>query len=447
MTSRAYGRYAASVTDDGQQSQTVRRLPAWPLILLFGFYPFWWAVGVVDVIRIPVGALMAMQMFRAGTLQAPRGFGIWLLFLLWAGCSGIMLGSAGDLIGFTYRYLLYIAATSLFIYVYNGREALTSRAVSGMMTCWWLTTVIGGYLGILFPAGVIRTPMSYLLPAGLQSNELVNHMVIRRLAQYNSESSLQLEPRPSAPFLYTNNWGNVYSLLLPFVLVYLIEVRGERRYPWLLAMLPISAVPAALTLNRGMFVGIGIAIAYVVLRLLILRRFRAVGGLVALAALGLLLFQLLPTQERLANRLGGDTGTNSTRSSLYLQSLELVPESPIFGLGGPQPSSGVEQPPVGTQGQLWMLLVSHGPIATALFTGWFILVFLRTRRRTDPMSLAAGTIILVGTVELLYYGILPNGLPIMMVATAMALRPPQGSRQGAPAAQTGSAHSLTAIGS
>jgi len=63
------------------------------------------------------------------------------------------------------------------------------------------------------------------------------------------------------------------------------------------------------------------------------------------------------------------------------------------------------------------------------------------------MSLAAGTIILVGTVELLYYGILPNGLPIMMVATAMALRPPQGSRQGAPAAQTGSAHSLTAIGS
>jgi hypothetical protein len=48
------------------------------------------------------------------------------------------------------------------------------------------------------------------------------------------------------------------------------------------------------------------------------------------------------------------------------------------------------------------------------------------------MGTACQAVLLVGLVELLYYGMLPNGLPLMMVAAGMGLRkdasrPPAGA--------------------
>ncbi len=106
----------------------------------------------------------------------------------------------------------------------------------------------------------MRTPLSIGAPGRpAVNNDLVNHMVVRRLTQFNPDSFLQVAARPSAPYLFTNNWGNAYSLLLPFVIAYLFEVRGSRRFLWVALLVPVSAVPAFLTLNRGMFLGLGIA--------------------------------------------------------------------------------------------------------------------------------------------------------------------------------------------
>ena len=284
--------------------------------------------------------------------------------------------------------------------------------------------MVGGYLGLLLPTVVIRTPMSRLLSADLQANELVNHMVIRRFAQYNPDSYFHLDPRPSAPFLYTNNWGNVYSLLLPFVVVYLLQVRHTRRFLPLALMLPVSAVPAILTLNRGMFLGIGVTMVYVAFRLALRRRFRALGVLAGLAVVAVVAILVLPVQQRIDTRLSGASDSNSDRLSLYSQSLALVPGSPLFGYGGPQANPDATSAPIGTQGQVWLLLVSHGPFATALFVGFFVATFVRSWPRADPVGLASNAVLLVGTMELAYYGIVPNGLPVMMVAAAMALRRP-----------------------
>jgi O-antigen ligase len=247
-------------------------------------------------------------------------------------------------------------------------------------------------------------------------------MVIRRFAQYNPDSYFQLDPRPSAPFLYTNNWGNVYSLLLPFVIVYLLQVRGERRFGLLALMLPISAIPAALTLNRGMFLGIAVAISYVALRLAMRGKLRALTTLALVTVIGVLAIQLSPLQERLDARLGGETNSNTDRTSLYVQSLQLIPQSPLFGFGGPRDPVTPTAAPVGTQGQVWLLLVSHGPIAALCFVGFFVVAFYRIRRRSDPMGVACATVMLVGSMELFYYGVVPNGLPLMVVAAAMGLR-------------------------
>jgi hypothetical protein len=395
---------------------------------LFVFFPMWWALGVVDVIWVPAALIMALYLQRAGAVQAPRGFGVWLLFLGFAAGSALMLTSGGDLLAFLYRYSIYLSSTVLFLYVYNARETLTTRFISGTLTCWWLATVVGGYLGLLFPTVVIRTPMSYLLTGSLQANDLVNHMVIRRFAQYNPDSFFRIEPRPSAPFLYTNNWGNVYSLLLPFVVVYLIHVRRQRRF-WLLAlMLPVSVVPAVATLNRGMFLAIGISTVYVGARMVLRRNTVGLAILGVVVVVGAVALQAYPVQDRLEARLGGSANSNTDRLSLYAGALHLVPHSPLFGFGGPQPSSGPTMAPVGTQGQVWLLLVSHGPIATSCFVAFFLLAFWRVRKRWDPMGIACATVLLVGTLELAYYGVVPNGLPLMMVAAAAGLREPRGMR-------------------
>ena len=398
---------------------------------LFGAYALWWLLGVLDMVLIPLAALMALLLLRTPGVRAPRGFGLWLLFLLWAACSVIELTAGAQFIGFTYRYLIYLSATVLFLYVYNARARLTGRYVLGLLTIVWLTTVAGGYLGVFFPDGVIRTPMAYVvdglkaLTPGLSTllnNELVTHMVVRRFAQFNPGSLLELSPRPSAPFRFTNNWGNAYSLLLPVVVAYGLQTTRLRRRLLFLVALPLSAVPAFLTLNRGMLIGIAIAMVYAGFRLLLMRRHKPVLWMAVAAITGAVLFALLPVQERIDSRLANEGSSNETRSSLYLQALGSVPESPLFGYGVPKEGDNPNAPPVGTQGQVWMILVSHGPFALAAAMGWFLLAIVGSRRRRDATGLAAHTTLLVGTVELLYYGVLPYGLPLMMVAAALALR-------------------------
>lgn len=400
------------------------QLPRWPLGAAFVGFPVWWLLGVVDAIWIPVAAVMVLILAQSSGVRVARGFGLYLVFLVWSGFSVVMLSSIGDLIGFAYRWMIYASCAVILVYVYNARRSISARYVSGCLTALWVTTFVGGYLGLLLPSVVVKTPLAYLLPASLKSNDLVNHMVIRRLAQYNPDSFLRVDPRPSAPFLYTNNWGNVYSLLLPFVVAYLFEIRGTRRFKWIALMIPVSAVPALLTLNRGMYLGIAVAVLYAALRLAMAGRVQAVALLGGLAVVGVVLFTVLPVQQRIGNRLSdtAESTSNTTRTSLYVQALALVPSSPLFGYGAPVPGENPDEAPVGTQGQVWVLLVSHGPGATFCFVGFFAVALARSRRRRDPVGLASSTTLLVSIMELAYYGVVPNGLPIMMVAAAMGMR-------------------------
>lgn len=407
----------------GGHKVAASELPAWPLVTLFVLFPVWWFVGLADLIWILMAAPMALLLLRSRAVQVPRGFGVYLLFLAWATFSAVQLERAGQLIGFGYRLALYVSAAVLFVYAFNARRRLTGRVVCGALTGYWMATVAGGYLALAFPGAVLRTPLSFLLPAALLDNELVNHMVIRRMTQWNPDAWIQLDPRPSAPFLYTNNWGNVYSLLLPFVVAHLFQIRGTRRFWWLLALVPVSFVPAFLTLNRGMFLGLGVAIAYASLRLVLMGNVRAVVSIAAAAALGAGAFFVLPAQDRLEHRVTESSSTED-RASLYAQALDTIPESPILGHAVPQQPANPNLDPVGTQGQFWMILVSHGVGALVCFVGWFVIAFVMSLRRTDLVGLVAHTVLLVAVMELLYYGALPYGLPIMMTAAALALRPP-----------------------
>jgi len=365
----------------------------------------------------------------------PRGFGLWLIFLGWAAFSLIEVNGIANYLNFFFKYAIYLSATVLFVYVYNARRQLDARKILGLLTIVWLTTVAGGYLGVAFPGGVLRTPMSFVVSvlkvvfpgsATILNNELVQYMVVRRFAQYNPTSFFGVAPRPTAPFRFTNNWGFAYSVLLPAAVAYALVASPKRKILILGILIPASLVPALLTLNRGMMVGVAIAMVYASVRLLFRGR---PGPLIATALFAVVafgLFSALHIQDRLDTRLGHEGSSTDVRASLYEQSLQSVPASPIFGKGTPQGGNNATDPnapPVGTQGQVWMVLVSHGPVALAGFLGWFGLVVWQSRRRTDVPGFACHVALTVATIELFYYGTLPYGMPMMMTIAAVAVRP------------------------
>ena len=413
----------------GNARPEATELPAWPLLVGLVGFPVWWVIGLVDVMWPVLGLVMVGYLGRARNVAMPRGIGLWFAFLMLVVCSGIMLPGPGSLLVWGYRLLQYAAAGVVAIYVYNARSKLTTEVLVGGLVALWATTVAGGYLGVLFPDAVFRTPMSYVTPQALLGNELFNHMVIRRFAQFNPESYFEIAPRPSAPYHYTNNWGQAFTVLTPFVLAAMVIWRRKRRF-WLLAVaLPIGLVPAFLSLNRGMFIGLALAGTYIAIRKGVRGDARALLAIAAVGVIAASIYTALPTEQLLAQRLEGSS-TTEDRASLYAQSLDAIRESPIFGYGAPTEPDNPNLPPVGTQGQLWMVLVSHGPLALLCFVGWMFMAWLRSIRRHELVPMIANACLLVTMVQIGFYGLLPHGLPVIGVLIAIVLRPPEAQQSG-----------------
>lgn len=398
-------------------------LPRWPLTAMLAAFPLWWVLGAAEMMWLPLAGAMVVLMARRGGIRVPRGFGLWLLFLVLMLVSVIGIDTSGRLIGFVYRALQYLTVTVVFVYVYNARRTITIDDVLRLLTLFWLYVVAGGWLGVIAPEFAFRTPLGYVLPGALQANELVGEMVVRRATQWNPEAWTLLDPRPSAPFLYTNGWGNAYSLLLPPVLARLARMPRDFRFVLLLAAVPVSFVPAFLTLNRGMFIGLGVAAVYGGLRLLAAGRWRAVLALTTACAAGLVAASAMDVWSRLLGRVESSSSTED-RANLYDETLQRTLMSPLFGYGAPRPSWTEGAPSAGTQGHIWMVMFSHGLPAAALFLGALAWLAAATWRARTPAALAVHVIQVVLLVEVFYYGVLPHGLLLVMLTAAAVLPAP-----------------------
>lgn len=413
-----------------------RTLPAWPLAMGVAGYPLWWLLGVGDLVWPPLAVVMVFYLAARGpaNVRVPRGFGVWLLFLLWMTISVVQIGTFGRLIGFAFRALLYLSATVIFVYVYNARTSITKETIGRLASQFLAVMTVGGFLGIALPLLSFRTPLAYLLPASLRANEYVHEMVVRRVTQFNPDAWAPGSPRPSAPFVYTNGWGYAYAVILPIAIAYAISSRGHRRLRWLVPTIVLSTVPAFLTLNRGMFIGLGVALLYIVVRAVLARNVKVLAVVMAVSVIGALVFALLPTEERLSQRLDTSSSTED-RFGLYIETIERTAESPIIGFGAPRPSETAGAPAVGTQGQIWSVIFSHGFGAAIPFILWFLLVCRRSRYLHDPIGLAMGGAVLSTSVTIFFYGLLNAGLMLIFMVCGVIMRaePDQIDRAATPA--------------
>jgi hypothetical protein len=416
-------------------SRGPRPLPRWPLLALFVAFPVWWLLGLGALIWPILALPMLGALVIRGRLRVPSGFVIWLGFLLWMLGSGVQLDSSERVLGWLYRAGLYFAATVVFLYVYNTpRRRLPPRMLALMLTVFWLFVVAGGFLGMLLPNGSFSTPVELLLPQDLIANGFVNALVHPSFAQ-TAGASLGVAPRPQAPFTYTNEWGANFALLVPMVFTAMSRTRTAGGRLLLGLLLPVGMVPAAVSLNRGLFLSLGAGLLYAALRFTIRGRVKPLIGITVVVCVAAAVFAVGPAKQLLQERVA-NSATNQTRAALYLETIDRVKSSPLLGYGAPRPSEVTPgAPSAGTQGQLWMVLFSHGYPGAALYVGWYLWVLWRTRRGRTSVAFWAHVTVFIGLVQLPYYGALPAQLVIVMIAAAVALREEEVAPRPVPARQ------------
>ncbi len=391
-------------------AQPSTRLPMWPITAPLVTYPFWWMTGIGELALVPFAACAVALLLRQSSVRVPRGIGAWLIMLLWVVASLVAIDTGGRLIGAVYRLALYAAVTVFIVYLYNAWTPRNVQAVCGAISVFLLYMVLGAVAGLLFPLWEFSTPLSLLLPKSLLTNELVAEMAYRRLTNFDptAYNAAVMSPRPSAPFVYTNGWGNSYSLVLPFVLLYVAQTTDRTKKVMVILLLAASVVPAALTLNRGMFLGLGVGAVYFLVRATIDGRWGWLLGATLAVACGVLLVLFLPIQERLQAR-DASSGSTATRLILYQEAWQRTLDSPVVGYGAPRPSVHAGAPSVGTQGQFWATLFSHGLFAAASLVAWLAVVTVVSFRRADALHIATGAVGLIALTEVFYYGFIPFG--------------------------------------
>ncbi|MGA5301389.1 O-antigen ligase family protein [Nucisporomicrobium flavum] len=426
------------------------RLPAWPVAGILALYPLWWALGlgvlIFPIMAAPMLVLLVRRRAAGRPLRLPPGFGWWALFLaavvisiaaLGADPAGTVAEAATDrLVAVIYRLVMYAALTVLLVYTGNLTELeLPRRRLVKLLGWLFVVTVAGGLLGILAGTFEFTSPVEWLLPGGVRSKGFVQSLVHPYAAQIMDLVGGE-KPRPAAPWGYTNTWGNNFCLLMGWLVVAAWATRNAGTKLLAVLCLAVAVIPAVVSLNRGLWIGIGVVVLYVAVRYVLMGRLWIIAAVV-LAAVGLVVALIAtPLGDVVDARL--DNGkSNGVRSFLVQRAVDGFVDSPVIGYGSTRntiggrnsitvgESAGCERCgnfTVGGNGQLWQLLYAHGAVGTIAYLGFFGYGLWRFRRDRTPIGIAAGAAIVSSFTAMFWYNAIPTPLAFMFLAYALLWR-------------------------
>jgi len=398
-----------------------RRAPAWPTVALLGWYPLWWLLGLGAAAWIVFPAIAALSLVLRRQVLVPPGFLLWVGFLAFMLLSVVRLEGPSDLVPFGLRAGFYLGATALLLDVVNGGSRLSTERIHRLLVVLFAVTVAGGLVGVVAPYLALRPPIASFLPAALREHPYVVDLITPRFAEVTVVRGVEIS-RPSAPFTYTNGWGAAMALLAPFAVA--AAVRPVRGLPVGLVrvLLGVAVVPVLLSLNRGLWFGLALGGAYVAAR----RRPSGRAGLgigmvVVVLVVGAVLTWTPIGAQALDSLSVRAADSDNVRSQLIAETVSRTLDSPVLGYGGPR-TVDFARVPLGTHGQLWTLLFSHGIPAALFYVGFLGHALWWSRNPRTAVGVAAHVSLLVGCTQLLYYGQVPHQLFILMAAFALAVR-------------------------
>ncbi|TDD52841.1 hypothetical protein E1286_08175 [Nonomuraea terrae] len=415
---------------------------AWPIAALLIGYPVWWALGFGGLSVIVVAVPMAVVLWRRRPIRVPRGFGLWALLLAGYLISGLMLAesppgtygelSAGRVIGYLMRLALYTSVVVMMLYLGNLTEReLPQLRLVRMLGVLFVTTVAGGLLGVFFPAFSYTAPVQLLLPDWIGGNPFVQNLIQPTAAQTQKVLGYAA-PRPEAPYEWANAWGSNASVLLVWFVIGWWVYGRTRHKVFATVVLALAAIPIVYSLNRGLWIGLGLAVLYLIVRVGGRTRILTC-GLVATAALA---FVLSPLASLVAQRLDRPH-SNDIRAFTVSATLAAATHSPVIGYGNTRNATGNHRsittgktpwcptcghPPLGGDGQLWLLIITQGFTGALLYAAFFLGAIRRHWRDRSPIGLAG---VLVMGLVLLYmfiYDGLVSPLSLYLISFALLWR-------------------------
>ncbi|MEN3306626.1 MAG: hypothetical protein V7603_2828 [Micromonosporaceae bacterium] len=434
-----------------RQGRLLRLPPGWPLVAVLAGYPVWWALGL-GVLIFPVAALamvviLARDQATRRRLRLPPGFALWALFLvvvvISAGTLGVdpagtVPGSFGSrLVSVVFRLTEYLALTVMLVYAGNlSPRELPQRRLIRLLGWLFVVTVAGGLLGMLAGRFEFSSPVELLLPGHLRANPFVQSLVHPTAAQLQ-EVLGHASPRPAAPWGYTNTWGNDFCLLVFWFVVATWGYPTRRRTRLLaLAVLAVSAAPVVYSLNRGLWIGLGVSAGYIAVRRAMAGRLWALGGMAVAAAALAAALAVSPLGSVVQERLSHGK-SNDVRMYVTQEALAGVAQSPVVGFGSTRNTQGGRQSiavgqrvdcprcgnfTIGGNGQLWQLLYAHGIAGTAGYFSFFLYGLWRFRRDTSPVGLAGSAAIVGSFAAALWYSALVTPLAFAFLGYALLWR-------------------------
>jgi len=397
-----------------------RFLPTrWPFVALFAGFPIWWALGLGSFIWVILAVPMVAAVVVKPHIVVPRGFIVFVLFYGWMLASVVGIDSGDRLIGFLLRAAYYLAAAIVMLFVMNPPSDLPAARVVRIMTIFWMIVVAGGYLGLLVPTLSFTGPAARLLPDALLSNDWIRSLVSPSVADIHSFLGFAV-PRPKAPFPFTNGWGAAFALLFPFSLAATTDPAVGLSTRLIRVTQVLSVVPVVISLNRGLWLSLGIGMIYASIRFLATGQAKALIGVLAAIVSVVALVTLTPLGELVSSRV--DNGhSDEGRQELYVEAIDRTLESPFLGYGAPRPSEvNPNGPSVGTHGQLWLVLFSHGFVGAGLWVGFYATMIWNTRAPSSMLGFYAHVTLIIGAVQMLFYGQLPHQIVVIAVAVGLA---------------------------
>ena len=429
------GTDADSGTTEGAPKN--RTLPAWPVASILVVYPVWWALGlgvlIFAVMAAPMLFLLVRRRAAGRPLRLPPGFGWWALFLVAVVVSIGALGAdpagtvpehaTGRLPAVSYKLIMYASLTVLLVYVGHLTEAeLPKRRLVRL-------------LGMMAGNFQFTSPVEWLLPGHIRTKGFVQSLVHPYAAQMMDLVGGE-KPRPAAPWGYTNTWGNNFCLLAGWLVVAAWRYGTGRQRFWAALCLLVSIVPAVVSLNRGLWIGIGVLVIYVAVRYVLAGRLWILGAVTMAAGLLAVALSVTPLGGVVGARL--DNGkSNGVRSFLIDRALDGFAGSPIIGYGGTRNTVGGRNSitigesagcqrcgnfTVGGNGQLWQLLYAHGAVGTLGYLGFFTYGLWRFRRDRSAIGIAGSAAIVTSFSAMLWYNALVTPLAFMVLAFTLLWR-------------------------
>lgn len=388
---------------------------------MFGLMPLWWALGVWYFVWPFFGAAMFVLLATRGRVRLPTGTALWLVFLAVVALSATRLDRITQLFVFTLRYGHLLTAFIVGVYVYNlARDKVPWVRIANPLVLFWFATVALGWVGVLAPELSLPSPLEMVLPERLAGERFIIDITHLDATEFNPRSDNPIY-RPAAPYPYTNNWGTAYCFLVPFTLAYLTSVkRGAMRVP-LLVSLPLSLVPAFLTLNRGMFIGLGAGVLYLLGREIARGRVRLLIPVGAILLAGWIVTLFIPVVDLITNRTS-TTDTTSDRFDLYVQTWAAVVHSPLLGYGQPNAVDTTHAAePLGTQGMVWQVLYSHGIPATICLYLLFAVIARRLAAAVTPAGLWLSALPVIAVIVTPFYSFIDPNMSVLFFAIALGL--------------------------